>query len=104
MFIPAYKIDEFRTDKEALSFLEIKVETLNPSFDVKIISGEIPPNSSVKLITPDEPVLLVYHSNGVDLWVSDSNWFCEQLDEAEEVIESIENGIRAEFWAVFKIT
>jgi hypothetical protein len=103
MFIPAYQLDSYKSEQEALTSAEMSVEDLKHSVPAIAVSGDVAENSPAKVIEGDGTVVFVYETDGrVSLWFSDDYWGCPDLDTAEELIESVEGGIRAEHWAIFE--
>lgn len=103
MFFPAYQLDSFTSESEALQSMELTSEDLKLSQAATAVSGEVPESSKVKIVKSDETIIFVYHSDkSVSVWFSDDYWECEALENAEELIESVEGGIPAEYWAVFE--
>ncbi|MBU9844948.1 hypothetical protein [Rahnella ecdela] len=103
MFIPAYQLDSFKSEQEALTSAEMSVEDLKHSVPAIAVSGDVAENSPAKVIAGDGTVVFVYETDGrLSLWFSDDYWECAGLDDAEELIESVEGGISAEHWAIFE--
>lgn len=103
MFIPAYQLDSFKTEKEALESSGMTIEDLKNSVTATVVCGDALQKSEVRIIAGDGTVIFVYDTDGrVSVWFSDDYWECPELDDAEELIESVAGGIPAEYWAVFE--
>lgn len=103
MFFPAYQLGSFETEQEALQFVEMTTEDLNHSVAGFAVSGDVIQKSAAKMITGDGTVIFEYDTEGrVNVWFCDDYWECPELDDAEELIESVEGGIPAEKWAIFQ--
>lgn len=104
MFFPAYQLDSFKTEQEALKSADMTSEDLKHSIPATVISGDIPENCTAKMIAGDGVLVFSYNTDGrVSVWFSDDYWECPTLADAQELITSIEGGIPAEFWATFEI-
>ncbi|CND44610.1 hypothetical protein [Yersinia pseudotuberculosis] len=103
MFIPVYQLDSFKTEQEALQSAEMTSEDLKHSMAAIVVSGDAAQNSMAKMITGDGTVVFVYDADGrVSVWFSNDYWEYPELDDAKELIESVEGGIPAEYWAIFE--
>lgn len=57
-----------------------------------------------KYIKIDGIYFIVCHLDGeISLWYSDDNWKSSTIDDAEDIIDSVESGIGADFGAIFII-
>ena len=103
MFFPAYQLDSFKTENEALQSGELTSEDLNLSLPAVAVSGDAQENSVVKIVKGEGNFVFVYTSDQlISVWFCDDYWECEELADAEELIGSVEGGIPAEYWAVFE--
>lgn len=102
MFFPAYQLDIFKSESEALESVELTTENLKESLVGAVVSGDAPDKSNIRIVKGDGTMIFFYlPDQSVSVWFSDDYWECDELDEAQELIESVEGGIPAEYWAIF---
>lgn len=104
MFLPAYQLDLYKNESEALESVEQTAENLKLSLPVCAVSGEASKKSIIKVVKDGGSFIFVYQPDtSVSVWFSEDYWECDALEDAEEFISSVEGGIPALYWAVFEV-
>ncbi|EJX9844068.1 hypothetical protein OE408_004006, partial [Salmonella enterica] len=104
MFFPAYKVNSSKSLNEVAQSIGVNIDTLQSSFTCIIVRSEHLKDEKVKYIKKDDIHFVVYHLDGeISLWYGDDNWKSSTIDDAEDIIDSVESGIGANFWAIFII-
>ncbi|ECE6019217.1 hypothetical protein DL121_13380 [Salmonella enterica subsp. enterica] len=104
MLFPAYKVSSSNSINEVAQSIGVDIDTLQDCFTCIIAKNEHLKGEIVKYIKIDGIYFIVYHLDGeISLWYSDDNWESSTIDDAEDIIDSVESGIGADFWAIFII-
>lgn len=104
MFFPAYKVSSSNSINEVIQSIGVGSDTLQDCFTCVIAKNEHLKGETVKYIKIDGIYFIVYHLDGeISLWYSDDNWKSPTIDDGEDMIDSVESGIRANLWTIFRI-
>lgn len=103
MFFPAYQLNSFKSESEALHSVELTSENLKLSLPAFAVSGDVPKQGTIKIVKGDGNFVFFYHPDtSISVWFSDDYWECEAQEYAVEFIASMEGSFPAEYWAVFE--
>lgn len=104
MFFPAYKVNSSKSVNGVAQSIGVNIDTLQNGFTCIIARNEHLKDEIVKYIKKDDFYFVVYHLDGeISLWYSDNNWKSSTIDDAEDIIDSVESGVGADFRTIFRI-